>query len=83
MLNVICVCLLFGSGLPLLYFTTFCFLFISYWVDKIMFLIVSRKPENIDKKVLTLYNDLGCKFDEKDYQKFRNNSPIVFNVDLW
>ena len=33
-LNIVFVCFLYSPGLPLLYFTTFLQLFLTYWLDK-------------------------------------------------
>ena len=53
-LLVVCVCLFYSPGMPILYSMTFGFLFISYWVDKYTFLTICRKPEKLDKKIANL-----------------------------
>lgn len=50
-LNVICTNLIYGSGLPVLYFSTFLFLLLSYWLDKYVFLKVCRKPYHVDLSI--------------------------------
>ena len=54
-LTTIFVTLMFSSGMPLLYACAFLFLFITYWVDKILLFRYYQYPPNID-----LFLDTYC-----------------------
>lgn len=50
-LNLLFVCLLYGSGLPFLYIITFVNLLIIYWLDKCYLLRICKLPKNYDEKL--------------------------------
>jgi hypothetical protein len=50
-LNVVFICLLYGSGLPLLFVSTFLNLIIIYWLDKFFLLKICKNPKNFDDKL--------------------------------
>jgi hypothetical protein len=50
-LNVVFICLLYGSGLPLLFVSTFLNLNIIYWLDKFFLLKICKNPKNFDDKL--------------------------------
>lgn len=54
-LTTIFVTLMFSSGMPLLYACAFLFLFVTYWVDKILLFRYYQYPPNID-----LFLDTYC-----------------------
>lgn len=47
LITVLYVTMLYGSGIPILYFVAAIF-FITYWVDKILIFYYYRKPELLD-----------------------------------
>jgi hypothetical protein len=55
-LVTIFVVLIYSPGMPILYVCCFLFMFITYWVDKILLLRFYRKPPNIDLFVAELFD---------------------------
>ena len=48
-LTIIYICLMFSSGMPILYLVTFVHLSVMFWIDKIYLLRVCRTPKNYDR----------------------------------
>jgi len=48
MLTIVCVTMMYGSGIPILYLITAVFFFVTFWVDKFLILYCYRKPELLD-----------------------------------
>lgn len=52
MLNTVYISLMFGSGMPLLYFFGFVSFFCTYWVDKFAFLRIYQTPPRYNKDLM-------------------------------
>src|SRR5687768_7290285 len=50
-LTVVFICLLYGAGLPLLYFSTVINLMIIYWLDKYFLLRICKVPKRYDEQL--------------------------------
>lgn len=48
LLNVLMCTMLFGAGIPILYFIAFLFFTVSYWADCFLLFNCYRKPINFD-----------------------------------
>mmetsp|Transcript_8263 Transcript_8263/g.19413 ORF Transcript_8263/g.19413 Transcript_8263/m.19413 type:complete len:1040 (-) Transcript_8263:118-3237(-) len=53
LLTTVFVTVMYGSGLPLLYFLASIFMFFQYWADKYCLLWGSRRPPHYDTKMAT------------------------------
>jgi len=53
LLTTVFVTLMYGAGLPLLYFLACAFMFCQYWADKYCLLWGSRRPPHYDTKMAT------------------------------
>lgn len=51
MLTIVFVCMIFGSGIPMLYVITWLSFIITYWTDKILILRYYRKTDEFDEKL--------------------------------
>lgn len=54
LLNILFVCFLYSSGLPLLYVSGFVTFFVTYWLDKVNFFKCSRNVAYIDVETESL-----------------------------
>ena len=52
MMNTVYISLMFGSGMPLLYFFGFVSFFLTYWVDKFAFLRIYQTPPRYNKDLM-------------------------------
>eukprot|EP01017_Pseudomicrothorax_dubius_P039656 TRINITY_DN6109_c0_g1_i1.p1 TRINITY_DN6109_c0_g1~~TRINITY_DN6109_c0_g1_i1.p1 ORF type:complete len:370 (+),score=67.41 TRINITY_DN6109_c0_g1_i1:385-1494(+) len=57
-LTMMFLCLTYSSGLPCLYFVTFAYLFITYWIDKLFIFRLYRTPPNFDADIERRVRDL-------------------------
>jgi len=54
-LNTISIALTLSAGMPILYVCTFLFLFLTYWIDKLMILRFYRTPPQMDLSISRMF----------------------------